>query len=232
MILTTEDRATYFPGLSADVTTAQLNLALIQGQMIAESPEGANRPLEKQSFTDILNLNSNGRVFLSRFPIATSPTLSLQIRGGEYGNFGINFTGVDWQDIDAETYRIDYDLGEITILNQTAFTIWNGVTSSLTGSPWVSAKRRPTKRFNRPQVRVVYTAGYDFSVDTADTLRIKSALAGLVNLRFSKFFSEGVKEFTLENFYSVSYGASTDVKSASEQYMQVFRQYRSRSLPI
>lgn len=226
-ILSLQDLAVYAPDVDAD------NGAILKAQMIAEGPNGAHRPLSKTSFTETPRL-TNGIARLARFPIDTSVALVVQTRGTT--RFSVNDT---WQTIPASDYALDAELGELRIehlfgYSESSFSVYGG------GAAYNNYPRRTQRRNTGPEVRVTYTAGFDFQAtpETPEVQQIKAALAAIAGLQTSTL-STGLKQDTITDFRSQTYGAEVAQLTATGQastlmgdYLAVFRQYRPREYGV
>jgi hypothetical protein len=212
-----------------DVSGDQLAAAIMQAQMMAESPMGANRPMELQSVTDVVHLPSTGKALLSRLPIipnTNSTPITVEVRGGDYTVFGLNFTGTAWVAIDSDQFEIEPNLGELRVKNLTGVS----ASSFSVGSDRRRGRRRPMEAQTLPQVRVSYWAGFDFSdVSNPAVTAMKSAIASIVITMRNAKIAEGMTSFTLNDFYSVSYAGVADLQQLLEMPLQIFRQYRPRT---
>lgn len=229
-ILSLQDLAVYAPDVDAD------NGAILKAQMIAEGPNGAHRPLSKTSFTETPRL-TNGIARLTRFPIDTLVALVVQTRGTT--RFSTNDT---WQTIPVTDYTLDAELGELRIehlfsSSESSFSLYGGG-STYNNYPRMS--RRAQRRNTGPEVRVTYTAGFDFQAtpETSEVQQIKSALAAIVGLQTSTL-STGLKQDTITDFRSQTYGADVAQLTATGQgstlmgdYLAVFRQYRPKEYGV
>ncbi|EKU98034.1 hypothetical protein Lepto7375DRAFT_7293 [Leptolyngbya sp. PCC 7375] len=233
-ILSVQDLAIYVPGLDLDSPQA----AILKAQMLAEGPKGAKRPLEKREFTETPRASNDGIIRLSRWPIDPDSPITVQVRGNNsYSTLGVN--SFEWQTIPDDQYSVDVEVCEITIPSLTGITASQ---FSLVGSSYYShaypgttpygRKRQTQERFPF-QVRVTYTAGFDFQADPLDpdAQEIKVALASILELQNSSFAS-GVKQFNITDFVSATAGADLAQLTASSQgntlmgdYLDVFKQY-------
>lgn len=247
-ILTIEDKSTYFPSVELD---GQSLAAIInQSQVIAEGSSGANRPLEMRKYVDVLQLHSSGLVLLPYMPILTTPTAPLaptvEIRwkapGGVNPYYGSLYGSEEWQLVQPEEYEIDYDRGELKLNGVPSLANFiSFMTPVLSMHRTYNYRQRALGKNIRPQVRVTYYAGFDFTNDSdLAVIALKTALGGIVSIRGSNGAIqslEGVKSFALENFYNVSYGSENALdllttrsgKNPMDDYLGIFRKYRPRS---
>ena len=236
-ILSVQDLAIYAPDLDLDSPQA----AILKAQLLAEGPKGAKRPLEKREFTETPRASNDGIIRLSRWPIDQTATVTVQVRGNNsYSTlWGNSFT---WETIPNTEYSVDYELCEITIPSLAGITASQ---FSLTGSSYYghafqgatqfgrSSRKRQTQERFPFQVRVTYTAGFDFQADPLDpeAQDIKVALTSILELQNSSLAS-GVKQFNITDFVSGTAGAdiaqltaSSQGKTLMEDFLDVFKQY-------
>ena len=236
-ILSVQDLATYVPDLELDSPMA----AILKAQMMAEGPKGAKRPLEKREFTETPRASNDGIIRLSRWPIDPNLPITVQVRGNNsYSTLGIN--SFEWQTIPNTEYSVDVEACEITVPSLAGITASQ---FSLVGSSYYghgfqgatqfgrSSRKRQTQERFPFQVRVTYTAGFDFQVDPLDpeARDIKIALAAILELQQSPL-ATGVKQFNITDFVSATSGAdvaqltaSSQGKTLMEDYLDVFKQY-------
>lgn len=229
-ILSLQDLSTYAPDIDVDVS------GIFKAQMIAEGPQGAHRPLEKTPFTETPRL-MNGIARLTRFPIDTTIALVVQTRG--ITRFSVNDT---WQTIPDTGYTLDAELGELRI--EQLFGTSESRFSLRGGGAYNNYPRQRGRgisfRSVGPEVRVTYTAGFDFQAtpESHEVQQIKAALAAIVTLQTSNL-STGLKQETITDFKSETYGADvaqlTATSSGStlmQDNLAVFRQYRPREYGV
>jgi hypothetical protein len=251
-ILTPTDLALLAPEL--DIDPGSILATIQQAQMIIEGPDGANRPLEIQEFTETPVLNGRGFCKISRLPIiegedtldeegevvTPNPTpVTVAIRGDRMiHSFG--FTGIandnQWITLDPDYYEVDYVLGEIRLLwgNYSTYSSWGsyGRRSNYSTRPF----RRPTQERHPAEMRITYTTGFDFQASNLshEAQQIKYATAGIAKLQQSPLIS-GLKQYNLNDFYSVTYGsdgaqmgATSQDRTLLQDLLMVVRKYRPR----
>lgn len=174
--------------------------AIRSAQAIAESNIGASRPLELQQYTEVRTINS-ARALLTRLPIDPTATLILSARSGGYRDvLGRSIPKSAWFPFQISDFKIDFDIGEI-------FTLAPQIT----------------------EIRATYTTGFDFTLDTPDVKRIKSAVAEVLNYQQSNSY-QGLLEVSVEGEYKVRYGSSSGGAGTIPDLLLVpFRKYRPRS---
>lgn len=113
-ILTAADQATYFPNVTQ--SGAALAGLLAVAQSLCESSWGANRPLDKQSFTEIITINPKFRIgSLSYNPVSSTPTPTVATR--RYTDSWGRTISTDWYVLDAGSFSIDYEIGQLNLFN-------------------------------------------------------------------------------------------------------------------
>ena len=240
-ILTPTDLVKLAPELEID--SGAINSAILTAQMIAESPMGANRPLEEQRFVETPILNGKGIIKLSRLPInnTVQKTPIVSIRGRRLlASFGLPLSDNQWIVLNPSTdYEFDYQLGEVRILSANlagltteSWGLGSAARARYSGRPF----RRPTQAHEKSEMKVEYTTGFDFKAVPIDprAQEIKIALISILKLQRSPMAS-GMKQYTLNNFYSVLYGSeATNVNTSStdstllQDVLMVLKRYRPR----
>jgi len=230
-ILTPTDLATLAPEL--DIDPGAINSVILTAQMIAEGPDGANRPLEKHIYTETPLLNSNGIVKLSRLPITDDTTPIVEIRGKRLlASFGLPVNDTEWITlVENSDYMFDAALGEVK-LNRANL-------SGVTSSSWARYGRhygRPTQRREATELKVTYTTGFDFQANplSYEAQQIKIAVIGVAKLQQSPMAS-GIKQYSVTGFYSVALASETAGITATsgdrtlmQDLLMVLRKYRPR----
>jgi len=124
MILTSSDKATFFPDVSQ--TGAALDGLLYFVQATCQGSFGANRPLELQQFTHIITINPafyTGNIPM--MPIASSPAPTVESR--IHTRYLGQYTSTDWQATDQ--FAIDAPTGQIHLkipASEVKLTYWAG----------------------------------------------------------------------------------------------------------
>jgi hypothetical protein len=243
-ILTPTDLALLAPDLDTD--PGQVNAIIQQAQMIAEGPNGANRPLEIQEFIETPVLNGRGFCKLSRIPIleGESYPVTVEIRGRRMlANFGLPLADNQWISLSENSdYEVDYQLGEIRILHANAggidstWSYYGGRRSIYSTRPF----RRPTEERTSPEMRIKYTTGFDFQANPIDprAQEIKIAVAAIARLQQSSLAS-GLKQYQVTDFYSMTFSADSAAMVASaadktllQDILMVLKRYRPREFAV
>lgn len=208
MILTEADKAIYFPEVA--LTGSSLLGAIYRACVIAESVQGAGRPLEQQSHTEVLRLNRLLQTCtLTRSPIASTPAPVIEARTGNFRDgFGRPVPLMSWATLNTDDYGLDYETGLVFL---------SRFTPSYFGRLGTPAT----------EVRATYTAGFDFATDTPEVRTIKSAVAEILRFQNSPNY-QGLGEVRVEGEYSVRYNSTTPA-TVPEALLLPLRRYRPRS---
>lgn len=238
-ILSPQDLAIYAPEL--DLDPGAINAVILRAQTLAEGPQGAHRPLSKQEFAETPILGSNATLRLSRWPIDTNATVTVQVRRSNSGHNAYAYDN-NWVTLASGDYVLDEELGEIYIESlagsgaaSSQFSLIGGLGNyPVAGHQAGSFRRRA--RPQPPRVKVTYTAGFDFQADplSTDALRIKVAVAGIAAIQQSSL-RKGLRQEVLTGFKSVTYDADVADLTAAQpgkglmhETLQILREYRSR----
>lgn len=151
-ILTSSDKAKYFSEVTA--TSSTLDGLIIVAQAMCESEYGAGRPLELQSFTDIVNLYSSGIAFVKRSPLVSVSSVSTRTNDG--------ISNSEWQLLTTDDYSVDIETNQVNI-------------NSLDN--WGFSGRR---RSLPSEAKITYTSGFDFSTDNSQEANAIRAVCGRV----------------------------------------------------
>jgi hypothetical protein len=243
-ILTPTDLALLAPEL--DVDPGSITAVCQQAQMIIEGPDGANRPLEIHEFTETPVLNGKGFCKLSRLPIieGEDTPVTVAIRGQRMlASFGLPLSDNQWITLTEDSeYEVDYDLGEIRLLHgnfsghYSSWSSYGGRRSNYSSRPF----RRPTQERQPAEMRITYTTGFDFQAASLshEAQQIKYAAAGVAKLQQSPLIS-GLKQYNLNDFYSVTYGsdgaqmgATSQNRTLMQDLLMVVRKYRPREFAV
>lgn len=189
MILTVAEFSSFVPG--AEVANPEA--AILQAQAAVEGPMGANRPLEKQSFTEILRVSSVRlqSLYLSYGPIDLTVTPTIQIRSGNIQTrYRRAIALSDWQTLAADDYQLD-STGKLSL----------NVGGS---SSFIPAWGQPASRM-ATEVQATYTAGLDFTATTTEIKTLKYAFAQVVSYQQSQSYSSGIEEIQENDIYRIRY---------------------------
>lgn len=147
--MTSSDKSKYFSEVVATSTT--LDGLLIIAQAMCESTYGADRPLELQSFTDIVDLYpASGIALIRRSPVISVSSVSVRRKVNNYGS-----SSSEWQLLTSNEYSVDTEINQVNINYSDSWQM-------------LGARRSPM------QAKITYTSGFDFSTDTsqeADNIR-------------------------------------------------------------
>lgn len=121
---------------------------------MCESEYGAGRPLELQSFTDIVPLYNFGIAFVQRSPLVSVTSVSTRSNDG--------ITNSEWQLLTANDYSVDVETNQVNI---NALDNWG----------W-SGRRRSLPS----EAKITYTSGFDFSTDTSQEANNIRAICGRI----------------------------------------------------
>lgn len=213
MIFTEDDKASMSEELGLVGMT--LDRAIAQALIFAEGQNGAQRPLQITRYTDVLEVASD-RVFLSYMPVVELPAPLVYARLRSQGSFGRRRPQRlrEWALLSQLDYEIDYSTGEMTV--DAGFE----------------------------EVKIEYSSGFAFQDPlSAEELKIKEAIASILSIAIADSgYSQGVKEFSVNNFYSIKYadsGATSSAMSgksigntAAQDFLIELRKYRPHVLPI
>lgn len=211
MILSISDfpNTTDFDALESSMQVAEI---------LAQGVDGANRNLQIQDYTEIVDLQS-----LS-FTLALHPLVSvsqIEYRGLTPSYFDMTYMAAEWVVMAPDKYIVDTDTEEIILRNFAP----------------VAQIRAPRNRANRPQLKVKYSAGFNFSVASPEVNLIKSALTELTNQLSIPSAFQGIKSFEVddEGHKTTFFGAnessitSTSGKNKINSLLEVFKKYQPRS---
>lgn len=217
-ILSVSEFQDFFPSSSSSEEDIQLAISLATQAM--QSPLGANRKLEIVDYQQIKSLRvRESSVLLSYFPIVEVSEVAL--RGNIVHFFERNTLNLDWFIVPEDFYTLQSN-------NQLVVQFLLGQTS--------------VSRFklNAPiDIRVSYSAGFDFDNPSEDVQTIKLLLANCVNFYLTDPRISGTKSFSVDGEYSVSYPSpnvadssfnpaksSGSIMGFPAHYLQSFFSYR------
>jgi hypothetical protein len=226
MILTDADAEIYFPSLQ--LAGEGLNVAIRSAQMLAESPKGANRPLEVRSFSETHTAAGADRTFMvNNYPLLTDPAPVIKIREPHYQNFGRDIPASSWTTLTADQYEIDENLGQVQVLAGMASGSYPALRSGMESG-----------RGNF-QVKITYSSGFAFHPpDSTEATAIKQAVANILNFQNAhalpqgqSSLAQGIQQFTVDGVYSVSYSPAASAnyrETMLEVSLTVLRAYQPR----
>jgi hypothetical protein len=154
-ILTSSDKSKYFSEVVATSTT--LDGLLIIAQAMCESTYGADRPLELQSFTDIVDLYpASGIALIRRSPVISVSSVSVRRKVNNYGS-----SSSEWQLLTSNEYSVDTEINQVNINYSDSWQM-------------LGARRSPM------QAKITYTSGFDFSTDTSQEANNIRSICGRI----------------------------------------------------
>ncbi len=195
MILTLDDKPIFFP--SIDLEESTLLGYLVRAQAIAESSQGANRPLELQQHIANLEIPAS-LFFLDNTPISLDslPIIEQKISQNPYPHtFGydapIFYHRSLYNRLSPLAYRVVIPAypQDISPIDQAFGLNWRLIDPV---QYWIEPKSgRVELRYwaIASSLRITYYGGYDFSINTPDVLAIKSAVAAILKYLL---FSDGL----------------------------------------
>ncbi len=215
-ILTAGDAA-YFPGVT--LTGNDLLSAIRSAQALAESPKGANRPLEVQQYVEKHEVGPTRSFFVGKLPVLPSPTIRIRSRG--YSSWGRVITPGSWFTLQAGQYEIDQRTGEITVFVNSAGFSYQGASSAY--RDWSGAPGSPPE-----EVEITYSSGYVFTEPTTgDALTIKQAVADILKASQSSGYSQGISRYTQQRVYDVEF---TGVLPAMDNALTILQKFAPRGI--
>lgn len=161
-ILTEIDRAIYFPDVP--LQGEALDGLIQRAQMLAEGPQGANRPLEITPFKEIVRMNVSLQTARLTFaPLALTPAPVVEARRKTHrDNFGRVHPTTAWVTLtEGEGYIIDEESGEIHLSLDSQLGFGRSVFFT--------------------ELRVTYTSGFDTTQDTYEVRQLKAAVGSILN---------------------------------------------------
>jgi hypothetical protein len=166
-ILEPTDLAAFFPTVTQTGSTLEAFCAIAQSY--CEGHYGANRPLEKTTFTEVSPVRAPEQEAIARLsmhPIDPN-SLIVQARVLVEDGFSRIFTG-EWQTLDSASYEFEVTTGELRL------------------------------HLIASEVKVNYTAGYDFRSPTQPDVQKIKAIAGAILTHMGNH-GFGVFTSTLDN---------------------------------
>jgi hypothetical protein len=230
VILSAEDTEIYFPSLN--LVGTELDAAIRSAQMMAESPRGADRPLEIRPYSETCVVAGADQTFMvANFPLLETPEPVVRIRSPQYLNFGRNIPATSWVTLTRDRFQVDANLGEVQVLPDFFFG----------GSPALRGAIGAREGANF-EAQITYSSGFEFHADdpTPEVQAIKQAVANILIFQNPQALPEsqsllasGATAFTLQGVYSVAYGSdafSRVQSSLLDTSLQVLAKYAPRSL--
>jgi hypothetical protein len=147
-ILTEADKAAYFPSVTQ--TSVALQGLIHVTQALCEGSYGANRALEQQTHTEIVDVIPIERfAYLSRYPVVSLSEVQVRRRSNRFGDGWGRQSLMQWLTLASDQYLLDIETGR---LNFYEFAT---------------------------EARVTYVSGFDFGGSDQTARQIK-AIAGVV----------------------------------------------------
>lgn len=208
-ILDENELCTYAP--NADANEASILVA----QVSIEAWLGF--PIEQAERVEILQLTDRSKTTqLSYHPIADTPAPVIEVRqGNERDRLDRQSVVTDWFTLQAGDYILD-DTGQISlnVLNSAVSFGFNLINST--------------------ELRATYTAGLDFTQDTAEINALKAATGQIITYQASPVFSSGLIEKRIDNHITKKYASSGTSALAAGQtpdaLFRAFQKYKPRSM--
>ena len=187
-------------------------------EILAQGIDGANRQLELKEYTEIFELQSTSFT-LAFYPLVS--VLKIYYRGMTPTYYDLTYASAEWVEMAPDKYTVDTDTGEVILQSFAP----------------VSSIRPPRMRGAKPQIKIKYSAGIDFTDSSAEVGAIKSALIELTNQLLLPSISQGVKSFEIddEGHKTTYFGANessitaTSGKNKINSLLDFFKKYQPRS---
>lgn len=209
MILTPCDLAKYAPSvrLEGEALTGLLEYL----QTIVESDAGANRSLEITEHTEKITLNFKLQNFwLSYFPLVTPPEPLIKVRmANAQDSFRRGISAFDWIVLNNEQYQIDFD--SQVHLQPSAIAQSYG---------W-------GRQFIFTEAQVTYSAGIDFTQDTAEVRSLKAACGQILTYMTNNQAYLGISAVNIVGEHSVQYNV-TKAGEIPSSLLTPFKKYKIR----
>lgn len=239
-LLTTADLAQ----LSVETLDLQNQQAgIYKAESLAQGPLGANRPLSKEQFTETPRASRDGIIRLSRWPIDTDSPVTVQVRGVP-GHRQSTTDSLAFETLDESEFTVDAELYQITIPRLSGISRSNfsfspsyGYRNSRNFHSYTPRSHQCPTPF---QVKVTYTAGFDFQAVpmSQPVLAMKLALIEIIKLQSSSL-SAGIKQYSITDFVSATAGAdvaqlvaSSQSSTLLEDQLSIFKKYCPRSYAV
>ncbi|NEQ52173.1 MAG: hypothetical protein F6K11_18870 [Leptolyngbya sp. SIO3F4] len=209
-ILDESDLYTYVSNADADEASIFLAQSTIEAWL--------GFPIEKAERIEILQLTTRSKTAqLSYVPIASSPIPVLEVRqGNERDRLDRQSVVTDWVTLQSGDYVLD-PTGLIS-LNTRNSTVSFGLTPN-----------------HSTELRATYTAGLDFSQDTAEINALKAAAGRIITYQCSSNFNTGVIEVEIKNqsrkrWASNSLNQAESTNGVPNSFFSAFQKYKPRTI--
>lgn len=228
MILTVEDAEIYFPSLN--LVGMELDAAIRSAQMMAESPQGANRSLEVRPYSETHTVAGADQTFMvTNFPLLSTPVPVVKVRSPQYLNFGRVIPATNWITLTPDQFMVDANLGEVQVALDSVFYAAPALRSAIGA--------REGANFD---AQITYSSGFEFHDNpTPEAKQIKQAVANILIYQnphalpeSQSLVASGASQFTLQGVYSVAYGGDAFKRVQSgllDTSLQVLAKYAPRS---
>ena len=124
---------------------------------MCESTYGADRPLELQSFTDIVDLfPASGIALIKRSPVIAVSSVSVRRKINNFGS-----SSSEWQLLTSNEYSIDSEINQVNINYADNWRM-------------LGARRSPM------EAKITYTSGFDFSTNTSQEANSIRSICGRI----------------------------------------------------
>ena len=192
----------------------RLTVAIANAQRMAESTLGAGRPLALTEFKEILSVNKVMQTAqLSYWPIVNDPPPVVEVRQSTTLHYGRSLGTSQWHRLQGAEPILN-ELGTPTLddegnptFTQAEYLIDEDGKLHL-GRGFVGSGFGRSTPYQTDEVRVTYTSGFDFSVDTYEVGQIKTAIATIMQAQSSDQYKTNVLKVTIDKEASGSYGSS------------------------
>ena len=176
-ILTTADLATYAPAIPA-ADRAQVMIVLAEA--LAFGPNGSGRRLDRHVVKEVRRLSTSSQV-IPNHPIDLTQAITVEWRDPQINN--------NWITIEPAWLVIEDN--RITVKSQAP--IVTQVLSVYGRWPGHDTRRRPNAR-TKPELRLEYSTGIDFTATSDESEMIKAALGGIMTLQYAA--ARGLNQIT------------------------------------
>jgi len=124
---------------------------------MCESTYGADRPLELQSFTDIVDLfPASGIALIKRSPVVSVSSVSVRRKVNNFGS-----SSSEWQLLTSNEYSVDTQINQVNINYSDNWGM-------------LGARRSPM------EAKIVYTSGFNFASDTSQEANNIRSICGRI----------------------------------------------------
>jgi hypothetical protein len=169
-LLTPPDLEHYAPSIPiADRTTVAIALA----EALAFGPYGSNGRIDRRTEKEVKKLSASFEVILNHPPVDGEP-ITIEWREPKVNN--------QWIAVDEDAVTVD---GNRLTVNHNIPLAASYIGAYGRSASYLNRTARPLRGNQRPELRVSYATGIDFTVDTDETIQIKAALGGIITLQYA-----------------------------------------------